>query len=70
MITDWVDGKDKLDLRAPNIDISSSLRDVKPAWENRAGGEVIIDLDALEADGCLEIAGWNVNLMTSDDFIF
>ncbi|MDF2232720.1 calcium-binding protein [Albimonas sp. CAU 1670] len=69
-ITDWVDGDDVLDLRALNIEISTSVGDVKAASQNRAGGVVIIDLDALGGDGSLEIANWNVNLMTAGDFIF
>ncbi|MDF2235858.1 hypothetical protein P2H44_25175 [Albimonas sp. CAU 1670] len=69
-ITDWTDGEDRLDLRALNIEISTSVGDVKAASQNRAGGVVIIDLDALGGDGSLEVAGWNVNQMTSDDFIF
>ncbi|MDF2232718.1 calcium-binding protein [Albimonas sp. CAU 1670] len=69
-ITDWTDGEDVLNLRALNIEISTSVGDVKAASQNRAGGVVIIDLDELGGDGSLEIAGWNVNLMSSDDFIF
>ncbi|MDF2232717.1 hypothetical protein P2H44_09150 [Albimonas sp. CAU 1670] len=69
-IADWTDGEDVLNLRALNIEITTSVGDVKAASQNRAGGVVIIDLDALGGDGSLEIAGWNVNLMSSDDFIF
>ncbi|MDF2234810.1 hypothetical protein P2H44_19795 [Albimonas sp. CAU 1670] len=70
LITDWTDGEDVLNLRALNIDITTSVGDVKAASQNRAGGVVIIDLDALGGDGSLEITGWNVNLMGSSDFIF